>query len=71
MNNRPDIVFNAGVIAEFRANGGKVGRPWRDARLLLLQTTRAWTAEIAPPLADCRQQTWRPIPIFALDRVPV
>lgn len=71
MANRPDTVFNADVIAEFRPNGGKVGRPWRDARLLLLQTTGTWTAEIAPPLADCRQQTWRPIPFFALDGVPV
>lgn len=71
MTNRPGIVFNADVIAEFRANGGKVGGPWREARLLLLQTTRARTAEIAPPLAACRQQTWRPIPTFALDRVPV
>lgn len=41
MANRPGIVFNADVIAEFRAKGGKVGRPWR------------------------------PIPIVALDRVPV
>lgn len=33
--------FNDGVIAEFRANGGRVGGPFAGARLLLLTTTGA------------------------------
>jgi deazaflavin-dependent oxidoreductase (nitroreductase family) len=35
--------FNANVVAEFRANGGKVGGPFADAELLLLMTTGAKT----------------------------
>ncbi|HXT37413.1 MAG TPA: nitroreductase family deazaflavin-dependent oxidoreductase [Chloroflexota bacterium] len=35
--------FNAGIIAEFRANGGKVGGPFAGAPLLLLTTTGAKT----------------------------
>jgi deazaflavin-dependent oxidoreductase (nitroreductase family) len=39
----PDTLkaFNADVVAEFRANGGKVGGPFADAELLLLTTTGA------------------------------
>ena len=33
--------FNQKVIAEFRANGGKVGGPFEGATLLLLHTTGA------------------------------
>lgn len=33
--------FNAGIIDEFRANGGKVGGPFEGATLLLLTTTGA------------------------------
>lgn len=33
--------FNAQIIAEFRANGGKVGGPFDGAPLLLLHTTGA------------------------------
>jgi deazaflavin-dependent oxidoreductase (nitroreductase family) len=33
--------FNAGIISEFRANGGKVGGPFEGAPLLLLTTTGA------------------------------
>lgn len=35
--------FNQSVIAEFRANGGKVGGPFAGASLLLLTTTGAKT----------------------------
>lgn len=41
----PDTSFNADVIAEFRATGGKVGGPWQDAALLLLHTTGARTGQ--------------------------
>jgi deazaflavin-dependent oxidoreductase (nitroreductase family) len=37
----PDTSFNSDVIAEFRANGGKVGGPWQNSTLLLLHTTGA------------------------------
>lgn len=33
--------FNRGVVAEFRANGGKVGGPFAGGDLLLLHTTGA------------------------------
>lgn len=33
--------MNAQIIEEFRANGGKVGGPFKDATLLLLHTTGA------------------------------
>ncbi len=33
--------WNAAIIEEFRANGGKVGGPFEGARLLLLHTTGA------------------------------
>ncbi|MCP9272848.1 nitroreductase family deazaflavin-dependent oxidoreductase [Mycolicibacterium arenosum] len=33
--------FNAGVIEEFRANGGRVGGPFEGGTLLLLHTTGA------------------------------
>jgi deazaflavin-dependent oxidoreductase (nitroreductase family) len=39
----PDTSFNSDVIAEFRANGGKVGGPWQGAILLLLHTEGAKT----------------------------
>lgn len=37
--------FNAGVIEEFRANGGKVGGMFEGAPLLLLHTTGARSGE--------------------------
>lgn len=37
----PDTSFNSNVIAEFRANGGKVGGPWERMQLLLLHSTGA------------------------------
>ena len=43
MADLPDTSFNSNVIAEFRANGGKVGGPWQNATLLLLHTTGAKT----------------------------
>jgi deazaflavin-dependent oxidoreductase (nitroreductase family) len=45
MTELPDTSFNDDVIAEFRANGGKVGGPWRNATLLLLHTTGARSGE--------------------------
>jgi deazaflavin-dependent oxidoreductase (nitroreductase family) len=33
--------FNDGIVAEFRANGGKVGGPFEGATLLLLTSTGA------------------------------
>jgi deazaflavin-dependent oxidoreductase (nitroreductase family) len=33
--------FNASIVDEFRANGGKVGGPFEEATLLLLTTTGA------------------------------
>ncbi|OPX09847.1 nitroreductase family deazaflavin-dependent oxidoreductase [Mycobacterium sp. AT1] len=33
--------FNSGVVAEFRANGGRVGGPFEGGDLLLLHTTGA------------------------------
>jgi deazaflavin-dependent oxidoreductase (nitroreductase family) len=37
--------WNSKIIAEFRANGGKVGAPFEGAPLLLLHTTGARTAQ--------------------------
>lgn len=37
--------MNAGVIEEFRANGGKVGGPFTGAPMLLLTTTGAKTGQ--------------------------
>jgi len=37
--------FNAKIIEEFRANGGKVGGPFAGAPLLLLHTTGAKTGQ--------------------------
>ncbi|MCV7283295.1 nitroreductase family deazaflavin-dependent oxidoreductase [Mycolicibacterium flavescens] len=33
--------LNAGIVAEFRANGGKVGGPFEGGHILLLHTTGA------------------------------
>ncbi len=45
MTERPDAeamkAFNAGIVEEFRANGGKVGGPFQDGNILLLHTTGA------------------------------
>jgi deazaflavin-dependent oxidoreductase (nitroreductase family) len=41
MADRPDVSMNDDVVAEFRANGGKVGGSFKDAPLLLLHTTGA------------------------------
>jgi deazaflavin-dependent oxidoreductase (nitroreductase family) len=44
--------FNSKIIAEFRANGGKVGGPFEGGTLLLLHTTGARTGrERVNPLA--------------------
>lgn len=42
--------FNARIIAEFRANGGKVGGPFEGAPMLLLAHTgaRSGTLRVAP-----------------------
>lgn len=42
--------FNDGIIAEFRANGGKVGGPFEGMNLLLLTTTgrRTGTSRTSP-----------------------
>ena len=42
--------FNTQVIAEFRANGGRVGGPFEGATLLLLHNTgaRSGTAHVTP-----------------------
>jgi deazaflavin-dependent oxidoreductase (nitroreductase family) len=45
MGELPDVSFNADVIAEFRANDGKVGGPWEHATLLLLHTAGAKSGE--------------------------
>lgn len=41
MSNASPHDFNQSIIAEFRANGGKVGGPFAGAPLLLLTTTGA------------------------------
>ena len=41
MGDRPDVSMNDQIIAEFRANGGKVGGDFDNANLLLLHTTGA------------------------------
>jgi len=46
MTEIPDIkAFNADIVNEFRANGGKVGGPFEDGNLLLLTTTGAKSGE--------------------------
>jgi deazaflavin-dependent oxidoreductase (nitroreductase family) len=42
--------FNGRIVAEFRANGGKVGPPFEGATLLLLTTTgaRSGQSRLAP-----------------------
>ncbi|MBV9514749.1 MAG: nitroreductase family deazaflavin-dependent oxidoreductase [Mycobacteriaceae bacterium] len=59
MNDRPDQVelkgFNAKIVAEFRANAGKVGGPFDGADLLLLTTTGAKSGQPrVSPLAHQR-----------------
>jgi deazaflavin-dependent oxidoreductase (nitroreductase family) len=41
MAEQPDVSGNSDIIDEFRANGGKVGGPFKGATLLLLHTTGA------------------------------
>ncbi|WP_370368411.1 nitroreductase family deazaflavin-dependent oxidoreductase [Mycolicibacterium sp. CH28] len=43
MRNNPDALktFNDQLVADFRANGGKVGPPFENADLVLLTTTGA------------------------------
>ena len=42
MTDTPDLnEFNAAIVEEFRANGGKVGGPFEGGTLLLLHTTGA------------------------------
>jgi deazaflavin-dependent oxidoreductase (nitroreductase family) len=45
MSNNPND-FNQQVIAEFRANGGKVGGPFAGSPLLLLTTTGAKSGQL-------------------------
>ena len=46
MTEIPDIkAFNADIVEEFRANGGKVGGPFEGGNLLLLTTTGAKSGE--------------------------
>jgi deazaflavin-dependent oxidoreductase (nitroreductase family) len=46
MTEIPDLkAFNADIVAEFRANGGKVGGPFEGGNLLLLTTTGARSGE--------------------------
>lgn len=49
MSDKPDIEelkgFNARVVEEFRANGGRVGGPFEGADLLLLTTTGAKSSQ--------------------------
>jgi len=42
--------YNAKIIAEFRANAGRVGGPWQDTPLLLLHHTgaKSGTAHVNP-----------------------
>lgn len=48
--------FNAKIIEEFRANGGKVGGPFEGGDLLLLHTTGARSGqERVNPLAFARE----------------
>lgn len=59
MSATPDPVelkaFNAQIVEEFRANGGKVGGPFEGADLLLLTTTGAKSGQRrTSPLADQR-----------------
>ena len=56
MSDSPDPaelkVFNAKIVDEFRANGGKVGGPFEGADLLLLTTTGAKSGQLrVSPLA--------------------
>ncbi|KUH97837.1 deazaflavin-dependent nitroreductase [Mycolicibacterium acapulense] len=47
--------FNAGIVDEFRANGGKVGGPFEGGNLLLLHTTGAKSGQPrVSPLAYLR-----------------
>jgi deazaflavin-dependent oxidoreductase (nitroreductase family) len=46
MTEIPDLkAFNANIVDEFRANGGKVGGPFEGGTLLLLTTTGAKSGE--------------------------
>ena len=53
MAGRPDTSWNDAIIAEFRANEGKVGGPFEGATLLLLHTTGAKSGQqrISPVMA--------------------
>lgn len=53
MAQRPDTSWNDAIIAEFRANEGKVGGPFEGATLLLLHTTGAKSGQqrISPVMA--------------------
>lgn len=49
--------MNAGVIAQFRSNGGKVGPPFEDSEMLLLHHRGARTGiERVSPLAYLRHE---------------
>lgn len=58
MTEIPDFqAFNTSIVAEFRANGGKVGGPFEGADILLLHTTGAKSGQ--PRLS--------PLAYFSLD----
>lgn len=58
MTEIPDIkAFNADIVDEFRANGGKVGGPFEGGNLLLLTTTGA----------KSRQPRLSPLAYFTVD----
>lgn len=56
--------MNRGVIAEFRANAGKVGGPFEGAPMLLLHTVGAKSGEerinplVYRPLTEVREPAW-------------
>ncbi|MFN8050714.1 MAG: nitroreductase family deazaflavin-dependent oxidoreductase [Acidimicrobiales bacterium] len=56
--------FNASIIAEFRANGGKVGGPFEGATMIVLTTTGAKSGQLRTIPLVCRPDGDR-IVIFA------
>jgi len=52
--------FNGQIIAEFRANGGKVGGPFEGADMLLLHHTgaRSGTERVSPLACRAGSRWW-------------
>lgn len=48
--------WNAQIMAEFRANGGKVGGPFEGAPMVILHTTGAKTGKARETPLMCRQE---------------